>query len=247
MNSHLKRILLAAAACVSLLATAPLAARQDKPAPTPAERIAALKQSLQRSQASIRKYEWIETTIISLKGEEKSRKQQRCFYGADGKLQKLPVAGADPVAADPGRGRRGGGRVKERIVENKKDELGEYMERAVALIHQYVPPTSEAIETAKQAGKVAMSPAPGGRASLQFKDFIKPGDMLGVEIDNTTNSLAGLFVNSYLDAPADVVALNVEFRALPDGTNYASQTTLDAKAKNVRVVIQNSGYRPMAQ
>ena len=245
MNSHLTRVLVAGAACISVVTT--VHARQDAPAPAPAERVAALKQSLQQSQASIRKYEWIETTIISLKGEEKSRKQQRCFYGADGKLQKLPVAGAETPAVDTGRGRRGGGRIKERIVENKKDEIQEYMERAVGLVHQYVPPQPEALDAAKKAGKVAMSPAPGGRASLQFKDFVKPGDMLGVEIDNATNALAGLFVNSYLDAPADVVSLNVEFRALADGTNYAAQTTLDAKAKNVRVVIQNSGYRPIGQ
>ncbi len=38
-------------------------------------------------------YQWIETTVISLKGEEKSRKQNQCYYGADGKVQKVPVAG----------------------------------------------------------------------------------------------------------------------------------------------------------
>jgi len=247
MNSRLTRALLIGTACLSVVSTASIQARQDAPAAAPAERVAALKQSLQQSHATLRKYEWIETTIISLKGEEKSRKQQRCFYGADGKVQKLPLAGAEPAAPDAERGRRGGGRVKERIVENKKDEIQQYMERAVGLVHQYVPPQPEAVEAAKKAGKIAVSAAPGGRASLQFKDFIKPGDMLGVEIDQATNALAGLFVNSYLDAPADVVSLNVEFRALADGTNYAAQTTLDAKAKNIRVVIQNSGYKPISQ
>jgi hypothetical protein len=242
MRQQWRHAAVAALAGLSAMSSGTLAAQQ---APAPAERVAALKQSLQQSQANLRKYEWIETTIISLKGEEKSRRQQRCFYGADGKLQKLPIAAPEP-AADSGRGRRGG-RLKERIVENKKDEIQEYMERAVGLVHQYVPPNPEALDGAKQAGKIALTPAPGGRASLQFKDFIKPGDVLGVEIDNATNALAGLFVNSYLDEPADVVALNVEFGALADGTNYASQVTLDAKAKNVRVVIQNSGYRPIGQ
>jgi hypothetical protein len=31
---------------------------------------------------------------------------------------------------------------------------------------------------------------------------------------------------------------------LPDGTSYIAQTTLDAKAKNIRVVVENSGHRP---
>ena len=77
-----------------------------------------------------------------MKGEEKARKQNRCYYGADGKVQKTPIAGDAPQAAAEsgggGRsGRRGGGKVKERlVVENKKSEIQDYMESAVALIHQ---------------------------------------------------------------------------------------------------------------
>ena len=36
-------------------------------------------------------------------------------------------------------------------------------------------------------------------------------------------------------------------KTLPDGALYAAQTTLEAKAKNIRVVVQNSGYRPLAK
>src|SRR6188768_3500246 len=70
-------------------------------APALADRVTALKQSLQDSQLAIRKYEWVETTSISLKGEEKSRKQQRCYYGADGKLQKIAMGPAAPAPAPP--------------------------------------------------------------------------------------------------------------------------------------------------
>ena len=58
---------------------------------TPDQVVAALKQNLAESQKRLRQYEWIETTAISLKGEEKSRKQQRVYYGADGKLTKVPL------------------------------------------------------------------------------------------------------------------------------------------------------------
>jgi hypothetical protein len=53
----------------------------DQGSPAVEQRVAALKQSIAESQARLRKYEWIETTIISLKGEEKDRKEQRCYYG----------------------------------------------------------------------------------------------------------------------------------------------------------------------
>ena len=40
----------------------------------------------------------METTTISMKGEVKKQEQKQCYYGADGKVQKTPVAGAAPPA-----------------------------------------------------------------------------------------------------------------------------------------------------
>ena len=127
--------------------------------------VAALKKSVQDGLAKARQYEWVETTIISLKGEEKARKQNRCYYGADGKVQKVPLD--QPAAAKEnkgGGGRRGGGRVKENIVENKKEDIQEYMTSAVKLIHQYVPPDPAKIQAAKDAGRVKTNPGTGERS-----------------------------------------------------------------------------------
>jgi hypothetical protein len=213
--------------------------------PPPEERIAALKQSLQESQKQLRQYEWIETTIMSLKGEEKSRKQQRCYYGADGKIQKLPVGEAAPPPQDTGR--RRGGRIKQAVVENKTEELQEYMQRAVGLVHQYVPPSPDGIEKAKKAGTVAARPLPAGHLRLELTNYLKPGDNMALDLDTATNRLLSVTVSSYLDKPEDAVALAVQFAALADGTSYTAQTTLDAPAKKVRVVVQNSGHRPMGR
>jgi hypothetical protein len=241
-NGHLTIVMAAAIGASTFLAERPVAHQSP---PTPDERVAALKQSLQESQARLRRYEWIETTIISLKGEEKSRKQQRCYYGADGKLQKVPVGDA-PAAASSGRRGRGG-RLKERVVENKKEDMQEYMERAASLVHHYVPPNPDDIDNAKKGGKLAVRPGQSGRARLEFTDYIKPGDLLTIDVDAAANRLVGLTVASYLDTKEDAVALGVKFGALGDGTSYTEQTTLDAKAKQITVVIQNSGHRPLGQ
>jgi len=45
----------------------------------------------------------------------------------------------------------------------------------------------------------------------------------------------------------DAVTLTVGFAALPDGASYNPQITLDAKSKNITVVIQNSGHRLASQ
>ncbi len=210
--------------------------------------IAALKQSLQQGQTLIRQYEWVETTTISLKGEEKARKQNRCYYGADGKVQKIPIADAAPQKAAPsGGGGRRGGRVKEKVIENKKDEMKEYMERAAALVQRYVPPQPADLQRARDAGKVTASPAGSGLVRLELPDYLKPGDRLSIDVDAAANQLRGLTVASYLDQADDAVALAVQLGTLADGTSYTAQTTLDATAKKIRVVIQNVGHHPLAR
>jgi hypothetical protein len=227
----------------------PLAARSVEPrqaGPTAQERVAALKQSMQESQTKLRQYEWIETTIISLKGEEKARTQKRCYYGADGKLQKVPIGSPAPAQESPAAGGRRG-RVKAKVVENKKDDMKDYMERAAALVQQYVPPQPADIQRAKDAGKVTANPAGPGLVRLEFSDYLKPGDRLSIDVDAAANQLRGLTVASYLDQAEDAVALAVQLGTLADGTSYTAQTTLDAAAKKIRVVIQNAGHHPLAR
>ncbi|MGE5199308.1 MAG: hypothetical protein ACM3H9_06685 [Rhodospirillaceae bacterium] len=238
-----------ALAAVALTVAASLQARQP-PAQQGGgqDQVAALKQSMQQGLARVRQYEWVETTIIILKGEEKARKQNRCYYGADGKVQKISLDQAPASEQAPGgRGGRRGARVKERVVENKKDEMKEYMEQAAALIHSYIPPDPAKIQAAKDAGRIATNPQAAGKVRLVISQYLKPGDSLTLDVDGAANRLTGLGVNTYLDKPDEPVTLVVQMNALADGALYAAQTTLEAKAKNITVVIQNSGHRPVAK
>jgi hypothetical protein len=212
------------------------------------DHVAALKQTLQKGMALARKYEWVETTTILMKGEEKSKKQNRCYYGADGKVQKTSLDQPQQQAQDQGGGRgRRGGRMKEQVVEKKKGEMKDYMEKAAALIHSYVPPDPAQIQVAKEAGRVAVDPQAGGKVRLVISQYLKPGDSLTIDLDPATNKLLGLGVNSYLDTKEDVVTLAVQMSSLPDGAIFAGQTTLEAKAKSITVFVQNTGYRPVQQ
>jgi len=215
------------------------------PATTPDQMVAALKQNLADSQKRLRHYQWIETTVISLKGEEKSRKQQQVYYGADGTLTKLPIDQPQSQAAQGGGGRRG--RVKERIVENKKDEMKDYMERAAKLIHSYVPPNPAQVQKAKDAGHMVLRPLQQGKMRVEFADFLQPSDLLAIDVDGAALRLEAISVSTYLDKREDAVTLDVSFGTLTDGSSYTARTTLDAKAKNIRVVIENSGHRPLAR
>jgi len=204
--------------------------------PSAAERAAALKATLAASQAVLKHYEWIETTVVSVKGEEKSRQVNRCYYGAEGGVTK--VALTTPPPAEKKRGLRG------KIVESKKEEMTDYMKSAVALVKSYVPPAPALIQTAKDAGRVAIDVLePGKRAKLNFRDYLKPGDTLSVEIDLTNNRLLGLAVKTHLENAKDAVSLNARMATLADGTSYTDTITLDAPAKKITVKVDNSGYR----
>lgn len=182
----------------------PLAAQQPAAAPAPAkpDHVTAIKQSLGASMAALRQYEWIETTVVSIKGEEKSRTQNQCYYGVDGKVRKTPVG--PPPADDKKRGLRG------KIVENKKEEISDSVKEAVALVKQYVPPDSQLIHAAKAASKLSIVPPDSqGNVQVVIKDYLKVGDSLTLVANATTDRIGSVSVATYTDSAKKAVNLNV--------------------------------------
>ena len=195
------------------------------------ERIAALKQSvhqsLQQSAAVLKQHEWIETTTVSVKGEVKSTVMKRCYYGAEGKLQKIPVA-------PPQDGK-------------KNEDLTKYMQQAVGLVDLYVPADPSLIGRAVSAGKVNLQILdPGKRVRFDFKDYIQAGDLMSIEVDVANSRLLGIQVSTYIGTPKDPVSLTIGLATFPDGTVYPARISLDAKAKKVIVNVENSGYRKVS-
>lgn len=200
------------------------------------ERVAAIKQSLEKSMQQIQQYQWTETTVVSYKGEEKSQTQKSCVYGMDGKVKKTEVG--PPPETKKKRGLRG------RIVEKKTEEIEEYMKKAVNLVHAYVPPSPGRLQILKDAGKAGIEILePNKRVQVQFRDYHQDGDMLGIEFDTVNNLLLGYQVSSFIDKPEDAVNLKVSFATLTDQTVYASTVALDAKAKEIHGRCAELGLR----
>jgi hypothetical protein len=199
------------------------------------QKVAALKQSVAANQMALHQYTWTETTQMILKGDTKSTKQSQCRYGPDGTVQKTAIGPPQP----PPSNQRG---LKGRIVEKKTGEIQDYMERVASLIKRYTPPSGTAMQSSLQSGKASIVPSAGGIVTISFHDYAKPGDTVTLTFDSATKKVRGYDVNTYLDAPADVVTLKVIFDNLPDGTNYVAQTVLDATAKQVQIRTTSSGY-----
>lgn len=227
------------------LAQADPAQAQPQQPPTPQQRVAMLRQWLQASQAQLRHYEWIETTSIRKGGEEKGREQKQCYYGVDGSLQKLPIGDSGQQQSGGPPGLLPPGRLIKKAKQQGKEDLVEYMQAAANLVHSYVPPDPARIDQAINSGHFAASPQDGGRrARLEFRDYLKPNDLLSVDIEVQTNRLVGMHVSSYLEKADDAVTLDVAMGVLPDGTIYTAKTTLNAPAKDIVVSIDNAGHRP---
>jgi hypothetical protein len=225
---------------VVALALSPASHTQTDPAPEAQTKLAALKQSIQASAAALRQYEWVETLVVSKGGEEKSRKQNRCYYGADGGVQKKPITQSDQGSG----GRRKPRGVRKRVVANKTEDLKEYIQQAMALVKQYVPPDAQKIQAAKDAGKTTLSIHDNAtRMRLEIPNYIKAGDALRVDIDPNNDRLLGISVSTYLNGQDDVAALEVKLGTLNDGTSYPAEIVFDGVSKSIRIVVTNTGYR----
>ena len=86
-----------------------------------------------------------------------------------------------------------------------------------------------------------------GKAVLTFTDYALPGDKFALTFDTTGKKIVSVNVNTYLDKPGDAVTLAVGFTSLPDGTNYLSNSLLDATAKKIQVKTTNNGYKVAAK
>jgi len=200
------------------------------------ENVTMIKKNLTDSKAAMQKYEWIETTTVFVKGEQKSVKQKQCYYALDGKLTKVETGGST-AAKTPG-GLRG------KVAENKKADMSDYAKKAIEKVQTYLPPDPEKLQKMYNDGKVGIQILePNKKFKLSFPDYNEAGDVLSISLSKTNQKLMALDVSTSVDDPKEKVAFNVTFSDLPDGTQFQGTTTLDAPAKDLKIVIVNSGFK----
>lgn len=201
------------------------------------ERLAMVKLVMAANAQRLHQYQWVETTQVTLNGEQKPPTQASCQYGPDGTIQKTPI-GSPPVQPM-------GGPLMRRVEERKKAELKQYMGEVKSVLALYVPPDPQKMEQAKQAGNLSVNPVPPSEVNLVFANYAQPGDHLTLTFDTAAKKVAALGVNTTMGASQDPVTLQVQMASLPDGTNYAQQTVVNAPAKQLMVTTSNSNYQKL--
>jgi len=200
------------------------------------ETVAIIKTNLVDSKERLKTYEWIETTTTFVKGEQKSKKQNQCYYGVDGKLVKVETGGSTPEKSKGG--------LRGKAIQNKKEDMAEYISKAIKEVQTYLPPDPEKIQKIYGAGRTSIHVLePGKKFKLDFLEYNKPGDVLSVTVDKEKKIILAIAVKTYIDNKDDKVNFDIKYNTLPDGTQYPDKTALEATAKNVKIVIENSGYK----
>jgi hypothetical protein len=226
-------------------ATPPAATTQPAPAvaetpavATPENRIDAVKQSLATSEGALKQYEWSQKIALSMKGEEKARKDYKCSYGADGKVKKAPAT----AAAEEPKKKKG---IRGKIAGNKMEDMEAALKTSMALIDQYSPLEAARLQTAKSTGNVSVSvPGADNRVRITIKNYLKPGDVVELEVDGAKNTLQSVSITSNMEQ-GDVkgpVAAKVTYAAMADGTLYPATQVLDLKAQELKIDVENSSY-----
>jgi hypothetical protein len=188
----------------------------------------------------LKQYNHLQKTEVFFKGDLRTTKLARIHYDSvTGEKISEPME-TEAAATDPQGGRRRVlGQIKERKIEEKKDEIKEYVERLTGLMSQYLPPNSDRIKAAMS--RALITPPADGVAKVTLPDYLKAGDKMTLTLDSTSKTLTQILVNSMLDS--DPVSFEVNFNKLPDGTNYPSLTSIDSPAKELRIQVSTSDYR----
>jgi len=222
-------LLLALLACV--------AAGARGQAPDMAARVAALKANIAANQQKLHKYQWIQTTKISVKGEVKQTQVASCNYQAGS-----PKPVCTEISSTPAE-KPSGGPIKRKMIEGKIAEMKATMDSVKTLIAMYVPPQPEKIEAARMAGNIAFAPDPStGAMKIVLSNYAQKGDAYTLIVGDSSSMLRSATVATWLNDPSRVVTLRVTFAKLADGTRYASSRVLDVTAEQVQVAITSTNY-----
>ena len=211
------------------------------------QRMADVKSAIAQNKQNLATYTWQEKDTVSVKGETKKEDLFQVRMGPDGKPQKTPLNASppqeQPKPADTG---RRGGRVKERIIENKKEEFKEYAQKLGALAHSYAPPDPEKLQQAFKSGNVKLEQGNGAdHVQLVITNYVKPNDSMTLTFNRTAKALESVQIASYLDSATDIAKITVQFAKLPDGTNHISTMSVDGISKQLQVVVENSNYKKL--
>ncbi len=199
----------------------------------------------QANKAALHEYTWQRRTELKLKGESKKVSTEQVRYDIDGKLEKTPIGAAPepppPEQAASGRGRRGG-RLKAKVIENKKEEFAELMQNLGALVASYGQLPPDKLQAfAKNATTTKGEGAEAGTVRIQGGNVLVDGDSMSIWIDPGSFMMRRVEIATSLDTKP--VSLVSEYRSQDNGPTYQARSVLQYPDKQVELTVENFEYK----
>jgi hypothetical protein len=204
-------------------------------------------QAQKDNAAALRQYTWKTRTEIKMRGESKSVKLEQVRYDLDGKLEKTAIDGAPAPAAKEeagGRGGRRGGKLKEKVIEKKKDEFAELLKNLGQLVGSYAHMPPDKMQAF--AAGATLTPNQGDKKDqllIQGKNVLQAGDTMSVWVDPKSYMFRAVEIQtSYEEKP---VHFKGDFQPLTAGPTYSARSVLEYSDKEVELTVENYDYQKL--
>ena len=194
-------------------------------------------QAQKENAAAMHRFTWKSRTELKLKGESKKVKVEQVRYGADGQLQKITLEESSPAPEEQKRGRRGG-RLKQKVIENKKEEFADLMQQLVVVAQSYghIPPVQ--LQAFLKNAQFSMGKGTyEGTIQITGMGALNPQDSMNIWIDKQTLMMRRIEISTLLDQKP--VQMTSEYIQMTNGPNFQSRATLEYPAKQIQVTVAN--------
>ena len=201
--------------------------------------VAAVRAEVDRNSVALREYSWVEHTEVLKKGDLQASTESLCRYDSSGAVTKQPTGAGKEQKEASG--------ISKRHRVRKKADMQDYVERAVGMINNYIPPKPELMLAVLDDNNASVRKLDAGRLEIRFKNYFQRGDALAFTYNSATKRLLEANIESTLGNPKDPVSLRALFETLPDGVNHLASATVNATAKKVQVKMRNDQYQKTAR
>jgi hypothetical protein len=193
---------------------------------------------MKQNAEALKRYSYKRRTEITVKGRSLGTRVDLVHY-VDGKMETVPIEAPPPL----GQSGRGGlrGKIVEKKIKKKKEEMKEDRERLENLVRGYLSPGSASMQAALEKAAISRT-GPGADADIKVvaTGMAKPSDSFTLIWSTAKHQPVSIDIHAELDGKP--VRLAVNFAALPDGPFYAAQTIISALKKDTVINIDTFDY-----